>query len=85
MKSAGATGLLDCQIMKTHIQTCQSKGKIVLLSVGGNKGSPTFTSDDQAFKFALQIWDLFGAGTGLDKAMRSFGDVILDGFDFSEK
>lgn len=82
MKAAGATDLLDCPLMKTHIQTCQSKGKIVLLSIGGAVASSTFAGDGEAAKFAQQLWDLFGAGTGLDKGMRPFGDVVLDGFDF---
>lgn len=55
--------------------------KKVLLSLGGAIATTAFSSDDQATQFATTLWDLFGAGTGLDADLRPFGDVQIDGFD----
>ena len=81
MMAAGATGLMECQTMRDQIQSCQSAGKKVLLSLGGALATSAFPSDDQATKFAGTLVDLFAGGTGVDSALRPFGDVKLDGFD----
>ncbi|MBC7854175.1 MAG: hypothetical protein IAF94_12140 [Pirellulaceae bacterium] len=81
MQSAGATGLLSCPDLASKIQTCQNKGKIVLLSLGGAVASSTFTSDQQAQDFAKTLWELFGGGTPADAGLRPFGSVKVDGFD----
>lgn len=72
------TGLLQCDNIAEDIKTCQSKGKIVLLSLGGASGSYGFTSADEGTKFADTLWDLFMGG---DSDTRPFGDVKIDGFD----
>ena len=80
----GATGLLSCPDLGSEIKTCQSAGKKVMLSLGGADASSAFTSDDQATKFATQIWNLFGAGKGEDD-LRPFGPgVTVDGFDIGK-
>ena len=81
MASMGATGLMSCPTLASQITTCQNVGKKVLLSLGGSLATSAFSSDDQATQFASTIWNLFGAGTGVDAALRPFGSVKVDGFD----
>lgn len=81
MEAKGATGMLLCGQMATDIATCQSSGKKVLLSLGGATAQTAFTGDDQATAFASTLWNLFGAGTGLDAGLRPFGNTTIDGFD----
>lgn len=84
MEAKGATGMLECGQMATDIATCQSSGKKVLLSLGGATAQTAFTGDDQAKTFASTLWNLFGAGTGLDAALRPFGKTTIDGFDVGQ-
>lgn len=84
MQSAGASKLLSCPDMASQIKQCQGLGKKVLLSLGGSLAVSAFASDSKATSFANQLWDLFGAGTGLDPGLRPFGDVKLDGFDVGQ-
>jgi hypothetical protein len=84
MLAKGASGLLSCPQMAKDIATCQGKGKKVLLSLGGAEAASAFSSTVQAQQFAVQLWNLFGAGTGEDKALRPFGDVLIDGFDLGK-
>ncbi|KAF5097377.1 hypothetical protein D0Z00_002414 [Geotrichum galactomycetum] len=72
------TGLLQCPNMAEDIKTCQSKGKKVILSLGGASGAYGFTSDSQAEEFAQTLWNLYGGGSS---DTRPFGDSIIDGFD----
>ena len=81
MQAKGATGMLACGQMAEDIATCQSAGKKVLLSLGGATAQTAFTDDNQAATFASTLWDLFGAGTGLDAGLRPFGKTTIDGFD----
>ncbi|PSS32059.1 hypothetical protein PHLCEN_2v2166 [Hermanssonia centrifuga] len=64
--------------MAQDIQTCQSKGKLVTLSLGGGTGQVGFSSDSQAQTFATQIWNMFLGGAS---STRPFGSVVLDGLD----
>ncbi|KAI8636710.1 chitinase 1 [Parasitella parasitica] len=72
------TNLLTCPAIGTDIQTCQSKGVKVILSLGGASGSYGFNSDDQGETFAQTIWDMFGGGSS---TYRPFGDSVIDGID----
>ncbi|KAF9270513.1 glycoside hydrolase family 18 protein [Marasmius fiardii PR-910] len=72
------TNLPNCQSLASDIKTCQSKGKILTLSLGGATGSVGFQSDDQANQFAQTIWNLFLGGSS---STRPFGDAVLDGVD----
>ncbi|KAK0465287.1 glycoside hydrolase family 18 protein [Desarmillaria tabescens] len=72
------TALPDCSLLATDIATCQAKGKIVTLSLGGATGSVGFSSDAQAVQFANTVWNLFLGGTS---DARPFGSAILDGVD----
>ncbi|KAJ6627271.1 glycoside hydrolase, partial [Mycena sp. CBHHK59/15] len=72
------TALPDCSKLATDITTCQSKGKLVTLSLGGAGGSVGFTSDAQGITFAQTIWDMFLGG---NSSTRPFGSAVLDGVD----
>ncbi|KAF5311765.1 hypothetical protein D9619_003381 [Psilocybe cf. subviscida] len=74
---SGST-LPNCASIANDIQTCQAKGKIVTLSLGGATGAVGFSSDDQASSFGQQIWDLFLGGSS---STRPFGNAVLDGID----
>ncbi|KAG8220030.1 glycoside hydrolase family 18 protein [Butyriboletus roseoflavus] len=72
------TDLADCSALAADIEYCQSKGKIVTLSLGGAGGSVGFTDDAQAQTFAQTIWNLFLGGSS---TTRPFGGAVLDGVD----
>ncbi|KAI0787351.1 glycoside hydrolase [Fomes fomentarius] len=72
------TRLPDCSFLAQDIQTCQSKGKIILLSLGGATGATTFSSAAQATAFGDTLWNLFFAGSS---STRPFGSAVLDGID----
>ncbi|KAJ7642035.1 glycoside hydrolase superfamily [Roridomyces roridus] len=72
------TNLANCQFLASDIQTCQQAGKIVTISLGGQTGSDSFTSDAQGTAFANTVWNLFLGGTS---STRPFGSAILDGVD----
>jgi hypothetical protein len=46
--------LPNCAVLASDITTCQAKGKIVTISLGGAGGGVGFTSDAQASGFADQ-------------------------------
>lgn len=68
---------------RKDIHTCQQKGKTILLSIGGATYSEGgFKSEADAKDGAKLIWETFGPKQAGSKALRPFGDVSLDGFDF---
>jgi len=73
------SALPNCQFLASDIQTCQSKGKLITLSLGGATGATSFNSDAQATQFADTIWNLFLGGSS---STRPFGNAVLDGVDF---
>ncbi|EJD07126.1 glycoside hydrolase [Fomitiporia mediterranea MF3/22] len=72
------TALSNCTFLAPDIEECQSKGKIVTLSLGGAASSVGFTSEGQAEDFATTIWNSFLGGSS---DMRPFGSAVLDGVD----
>jgi len=72
------TDLADCSFLATDIKHCQSKGKIVTLSLGGATSQVGFNSDSQAAGFATNIWNMFLGG---NSNRRPFGNAVLDGVD----
>lgn len=69
--------------LSDDIATCQEKGKTILLSIGGATYSEGgFRSEDEAKAGAKLMWETFGAIQPDSKALRPFGNVSLDGFDF---
>ncbi|KAG7191251.1 Chitinase 1, partial [Scheffersomyces spartinae] len=78
----GATfpsGLLHCPQIGEDIKYCQSKGKKVMISMGGASGSYGFSSEAEGSEFATTLWNKFGGGSD---AERPFDDAVVDGFDF---
>ncbi|KAG2188067.1 hypothetical protein INT44_000818 [Umbelopsis vinacea] len=72
------TNLANCQSLASDINFCQSKGKIITLSLGGAGGGVGFGSDAQGVSFADQLWNLFYGGSS---TTRPFGAAVLDGID----
>ena len=72
------SSLPDCSFLAQDIQTCQSRGKILVLSLGGATGAASFSSAAQATAFGEQLWNLFLGGSS---ATRPFGGAVLDGID----
>lgn len=72
----------NCTQVGDDIKYCQSLGKKVLLSLGGESGDYGFNSDYEAENFADVLWNSFGEGSDYPKDERPFGDAIVDGFDF---
>ncbi|KAJ2448158.1 Chitinase 2 [Coemansia sp. RSA 2336] len=70
--------LLHCPEIAADIKQCQSKGKAVILSMGGAAGAYGFSSDSDAQKYADTVWDMFLGGNG---SQRPFDDAVLDGID----
>lgn len=73
---------LNCSQVGDDIKYCQSLGKKVFLSLGGEMGNYGFKNDEEAEKFGDTLWDSFGEGSKLDVLERPFGDAKVDGFDF---
>jgi chitinase len=73
---------LNCSEIGEGIQTCQGKGKTVLLSIGGQitTSEVDFTSTLDAQERAEQLWQMFGPNTN-NSVSRPFGNGIVDGFD----
>ncbi|KAI9493806.1 glycoside hydrolase superfamily [Zychaea mexicana] len=72
------TELLDCPQMEPAIKACQSKDKIVLLSLGGATGTYGLSSESEGHELADTLWNTFGGGNG---DVRPFGNASVDGFD----
>ncbi|KAI1797605.1 class III chitinase [Ganoderma leucocontextum] len=72
------TDLANCASLASDIQTCQAKGKILTLSLGGGGVNVGFDSDSQAETFADTIWNDFLGGSS---STRPFGSAVLDGVD----
>jgi len=60
------------------VKLCQSKGKAVILSLGGAAGAYGFSDDAEAKDFAHMIWNLFLGGSS---ATRPLDGATLDGVD----
>lgn len=69
--------------LRADIQTCQSNGKTIMLSIGGDTYTEGgFSSPDAAKAAAEKTWATFGPVQSGSGALRPFGDAVLDGFDF---
>nr|CAD1834060.1 unnamed protein product [Ananas comosus var. bracteatus] len=71
--SGGCTGLTS------DIQSCQSSGVKVLLSLGGASGSYSLSSTADAQSVADYLWNNFLGGSS---SSRPLGAAVLDGIDF---
>ncbi|KAK9729099.1 Chitinase 2 [Basidiobolus ranarum] len=72
------TSVLNCPDIGKDIEYCQSKGKKIIMSLGGATGSYGFSNDADAGSFAQTLWDSLLGGSS-DK--RPFGTAKLDGID----
>jgi len=72
------TNLLHCSDIGRDIQTCQSQGKRVFLSLGGGDGNYGLSSDEQGNQLAQTVWDMFLGGWTNN---RPFDGAKLDGID----
>ncbi|KAF9308516.1 Chitinase 1 [Podila horticola] len=72
------SALLNCPQVGADIKSCQSKGKALVISIGGASGAYSLDTADAGTAFALQIWDTFLGGSS---STRPFGDAVLDGVD----
>ncbi|GAU32312.1 hypothetical protein TSUD_43540 [Trifolium subterraneum] len=70
----------SCTKFSSEIQTCQSKGIKVLLSLGGVAGTYSLSSTAEANDLANYLWNNFLGGTA--SSSRPLGDAVLDGIDF---
>ncbi|KOS20012.1 Acidic endochitinase [Escovopsis weberi] len=84
--AAGATGLKDGSSLVSAIQSCQSSGKLVILSMGGavDYSNVALSSDSQGQQVADMVWNLFLGGTATP-SLRPFGSVKLDGVDLDNE
>ncbi|KAJ6344067.1 hypothetical protein OIU76_005740 [Salix suchowensis] len=71
--SEGCTGL------SYDIESCQSKGIKLMLSIGGGSRSYSLASSDDARQVATYIWNSF---LGRQSSFRPLGPAVLDGVDF---
>ncbi|KAL4927773.1 glycoside hydrolase family 18 protein [Aspergillus undulatus] len=78
------TNLKNCPEIGEDIPTCQSKGKTILLSIGGATYSEGgFSSATDADAGADLLWATFGPDKGGSSSVhRPFGKAVIDGFDF---
>ncbi|TIA05645.1 glycoside hydrolase [Aureobasidium pullulans] len=72
---------VSCPDMAANITFCQNMGKKVLISLGGSVSNLTLDSVSDAHEAASILWNVFGAGAN-STALRPFGNVAIDGFDF---
>jgi chitinase len=87
-KAAGFGDLIDASHLADQVSACQSSGKKIMISFGGDASvsDSTFESVEDATTGAQQIWDLFLGGGSNMTAVRPFGpDVVLDGVDLDNE
>ncbi|KAG6897915.1 hypothetical protein C0992_009067 [Termitomyces sp. T32_za158] len=77
-RTFAGSDLTDCSFLESDIRTCQAKGKIVTLSLGGATSQVGFSDDSEAEAFGQLIWDMFLGGKS---DIRPLGSVPLDGID----
>ncbi|KAI0236174.1 Chitinase 2, partial [Massospora cicadina] len=70
--------ILRCPEVEEDIKFCKSKGKTLLLSIGGERANTIIPSHTDAVILANDIWDQYLGGNHL---VRPFGSAILDGVD----
>ncbi|KAK1284917.1 hypothetical protein QJS10_CPB20g02102 [Acorus calamus] len=68
-----------CATLSADIRACQSSGIKVMLSLGGQIGTYSLSSSDDATQLANYLWNKFLGGSS---SSRPFGDAVLDGIDF---
>ena len=73
-KVFAGSALADCSFLASDIKTCQSKGKVVTISLGGATGQVGFPDAGTANDFAGTIWDMFLGRVIFSQFRRSCAD-----------
>ncbi|XP_071735424.1 acidic endochitinase SE2-like [Rutidosis leptorrhynchoides] len=68
-----------CSSLTSDIQACQNQGVKVFLSLGGEVGSYSLSSPQDAQQVADYLWNKFLGG---QSDSRPLGNAVLDGIDF---
>lgn len=77
------TRLLEsCAQIGSDIQYCQSKGKKILLSLGGASPDVYIATESSAKDMADFLWGAFGPAKHTWEGPRPFGEAYVNGFDF---
>ncbi|KAI0154732.1 chitinase [Xylariaceae sp. FL1272] len=80
---ADNANVLDCPQIEEDIKTCQSKGKTILISLGGaTYYQGGWASTSAAESAAQMVWEMFGPVTSGSSVDRPFGSAVVNGFDF---
>ncbi|KAF3222871.1 hypothetical protein TWF106_005301 [Orbilia oligospora] len=81
--SPGTNYVYNCPYLQEDIPYCQTKGKKILISIGGGapENSYYLTTESEAQDAADDIWSAFGPKDPNWSLPRPFGDAIVDGFD----
>jgi chitinase len=81
-KNSIAPSVYDCSPYAPMIQTCQSSGKKVMVSIGGAVGQSSFNSHDQAVTFANNLWNMFGSPVYTNKTFTATDGSAQNWTDF---
>ena len=74
---------MKCREIEDDINFCQSRGKTILLSLGGDGSAEVGYADDTAARMgAAKIWQMFGPDQKKPDVVRPFGSAVVNGFDF---
>ncbi|KAJ0856251.1 putative chitinase [Helianthus annuus] len=68
-----------CSRYSSQIKACQAQNVKVFLSIGGQRGSYSLSSPQDAQQVADFLWNTYLGG---QSATRPLGDAVLDGIDF---
>jgi len=81
--SPGTEMFQTCSQLVEDVAYCQSKGKKILISIGGAADSTQVLANDQdGTEFADYMWNIFGPTPDGWTGPRPFGANVVDGFDF---
>lgn len=71
----------NCEALGQAISLCQSRGKKVILSLGGAIGAYGLTSQWEAETIGSNLWAAYG-NSGYSGVPRPFGNAYVNGWDF---
>lgn len=71
----------QCDALASAIQTCQSNGVKVILSLGGAVGAYSLQSQEEAQTIGQNLWEAYGNAPN-GSVPRPFGNVFVNGWDF---
>ncbi|CAF9926976.1 MAG: Chitinase 2 [Gomphillus americanus] len=71
----------QCDALASAIQTCQSAGVEIIMSLGGASGAYSLSSQEQAQEIGQNLWDAYGNSQN-SNIPRPFGSTFVNGWDF---